>query len=130
MKNKPLPSPPPVQPATQAQVDAFLKGLQRFRAKGIHPDAPLDEVDVKKYDEAGVKAYLDKMTVGAQQGIARRIMMDILKSPTSERAGTRKPTKTKTKTKKKTKASPKTKSKRASKKKRSPAKKKKTSRRR
>ena len=54
MKNKPLPSPQPVPPATRAQVDAFLKGLQRFRAKG---DQPLDEAGVRKYDEAAVKAY-------------------------------------------------------------------------
>ena len=35
MKNRPLPSPHPVPPATRAEVDKFLKGLQRFRAKGI-----------------------------------------------------------------------------------------------
>jgi hypothetical protein len=112
MKNKPLPSPTPVPPATRAEVDRFLKGLQEFRAKGIHEDAPLDEAEVKKYDEAGVKAYLDKMTVGSQQGIARRIMMDILKSPTKDfpgrgREGKKGPPKKK--------ASPKAKSKRASK---------------
>jgi hypothetical protein len=56
MKNKPLSSPEPVSPATRAEVDAFLEGLQEFRAKG---DQPLDEAEVKKYDEAGVKAYLE-----------------------------------------------------------------------
>ena len=128
MKNKPLSSPEPVPPATRAEVDAFLKGLQEFRAKG---DQPLDEVEVKKYDEAGVKAYLDKMTVGSQQGVARRIMMDILKSPTKDLRGgkggsTRKPSKKKPKKKISSKAG----SKRASKKKRAPVKKKKANRRR
>jgi hypothetical protein len=129
MKNKPLPSPQPVPPATRAQVDAFLKGLQRFRAKGIDKDAPLDEAEVKKYDEAGVKAFLDNMTVGSQQAIARRIMMDIMKSPTKDF-----PDKSKRKPTKKKKTSPKVKSKRAPKKskapKRSAVKKKKASRRR
>src|SRR6266699_3063832 len=114
MKNKPLPSPPPVPPAARAQVDKFLKGLQEFRAKG---DQPLDEAEVK--------AYLDKMTVGLQQGIARRIMMDILKSHASKRRKEPEPKRKPTK-KKPTKA----KSKRASKKKRSPVKKKKAGRRR
>jgi hypothetical protein len=81
MKNRPLTSPLPVPPASQAQVDEFLKGLQQFRAKG---DQPFVESEVKKYDEAGVKAYFDKMTVGSQQAIARRIMMDILKSSPSK----------------------------------------------
>src|ERR1700730_8292832 len=116
MKNKPLPSPPPVPPATRAQVDKFLKGLQEFRAKG---DQPLDEAEVKKYDEAGVKAYLDKMTVGLQQGIARRIMMDILKSPPSKRRKEPEPKRRPTK-KKPTKAT----AQRPPKKKRSPGKKK------
>jgi hypothetical protein len=128
MKNKPLPSPQPAPPATRAQVDAFLKGLQRFRAKG---DQPLDEAGVKRYDEAGVKTYLDKMSVVSQQGIARRIMMDILKSPTRDLPGgksesPRRPPKKRPKKK----ASSKAGSKRASKKKRAPVKKKKASRRR
>jgi hypothetical protein len=129
MKNKPLPSPQPVPPATRAEVDKFLKGLQGFRAKGIDKDTPLDEAEVKKYDEAGVKAFLDNMTVGSQQAIARRIMMDILKSPAKDF-----PDKSKRKPTKKKKASPKVKSKRAPKKsqapKRSAVKKKKASRRR
>jgi hypothetical protein len=129
MRNRPLPSPQAVPPATRAEVDKFLKGLQEFRAKGIDKDAPLDEAEVKKYDEAGVKALLDNMTVGSQQAIARRIMMDILKSPTKDVPGRskRKPTKKK-------KTSQKVKSKRVLKRskapKRSPAKKKKASRRR
>lgn len=128
MKNKPLPSPAPVSPATRAQVDAFLKGLQEFRAKG---EQPLDEAEVKKYDKAGVKAYLDKMSFGSQQGIARRIMMDILKSPTKDppggkSEGTRKPPKKKPKKK----TSSKTRSRPGSKKKRTRLKKKTANRRR
>ena len=116
MKNKPLTSPPLVPPASRAEVDRFIKGLQEFRAKGEHP---LDEDEVKKYDEAGVKAYLGKMTVESQEAIARRILMDIMKAPPSkgeELERKRKPTKKK-------KTAPKAKSKRAPKKKRSAAKK-------
>lgn len=80
MKNRPLSSPLPVPPATRAEVTKFLKELQQFRAKGHHP---FTESEVKKFDEAGVKAYLDKMTAGSQQAISRRIMMDILKSSRS-----------------------------------------------
>jgi hypothetical protein len=122
MKNKPVPSPPPVPPASRAQANKFLKGLQEFRAKG---EPPLDEAEVKKYEKAGVKSYLDKMTVGSQQGIARRIMMDILKSSAfkgrKEAEPKRKPAKKKTS---------KAKSKPASPKKRSAVKKKKAGRRR
>jgi hypothetical protein len=131
MKNKPLPSPAPVGPASRAEVERFLKGLQEFRGKGID-QADIDEADVKNYDEAGVKAYLDKMSVGSQQGIARRIMMDIMKAPTKPPEPKRKPTRkkpTKKKPTKKKKTSPKAKSTRTSKK-RSPAKKKKAGRRR
>lgn len=118
MKNRPLPSPPPVPPATRAEVDSFLKGLQQFRAKGRQP---FDEAEIRKYDEAGVKAYLDKMTVGSQQGIARRIMMDIMKSS---------PGKPERKGKPAGKKAAKAKSTRTSKKKRPAVKKKKTGRRR
>jgi hypothetical protein len=119
MRNRPLSSPPPVPPATRSEVDQFLKGLQEFRAK-----------DGKAVDEAGIKQYLDKMTVGSQQAIARRIMMDILKAPLSKRDGAKR----KRKPSKKKKTSPKAESKRASKKsrakarKRSPGKRKKASR--
>jgi hypothetical protein len=121
MRNRPLLSPPPVPPATRAKVDKFVKGLQEFRAK-----------DGKAIDEAGIKQFLDKMTVGEQQAIGRRIMMDILKSPPSERRDEpeRKRRQPKRKPTRKTKTSPKPESKRASKKKRSPVKKKKASRRR
>ena len=131
MKNRPLPSPQPVPPATRAEVDKFLRGLQAFRAKDIDidEDTPFDEAEVKKYDEAGVKAFLDNMTVGSQQAIARRIMKDIMKSPTKDF-----PNKSKRKPTKKKKTSPKVKSKRAPKKskapKRSAVKRKKASRRR
>jgi hypothetical protein len=114
MRNRPLSSPPPVPPATRAEVTKFLKGLQRFRAKGLQP---FEESSIKKFDEAGVKAYLDKMTVGEQQAISRRIMMDILKSSPSAGAETparkRKPAAkkpAKAKAKAKPKASPKKKS--------------------
>lgn len=129
MRNRPLPSPQPVLPATRAEVETFLKGLQGFRAKGIDKDLPLDEAEVKKYDQAGVKTFLDSMTVGSQQAIARRIMMDIMKSPIKAA-----PDKPRRKPTKKKKTSPKVKSKRAPKKskvQKSPAvKKKKASRRR
>lgn len=123
MKNRPLPSPPPTPPATRAEVHKFLRGLQEFRAK-----------DGKSIDEAGIKQFLGKMTVGSQQAIGRRIMMDIMKSPPSERRDEperkRRRPKRKPAKKKKTKTSPKPESRRASKKKRSPVKKKKTGRRR
>jgi hypothetical protein len=123
MKNRPVPSPSPVPPASRAQANKFLKGLQEFRAKG---EPPLDEAEAKNYDRAGVKTYLDKMTVRSQQGIARRIMMDILKSSAFEG---RKEAEPKRKTAKKKKAS-KAKSRAASQKKRSAVKKKKAGRRR
>jgi hypothetical protein len=118
MKNRPLSSPEPVPPATRAEVETFIKGLQQFRAKGDHP---FDEADIRKYDQAGLKKFLDDMTVGSQQGIARRIIMDILKSPTKDV-----PDKSKPKPEKKKKTSTKAKPKQASKKaaKRPPAKKK------
>jgi hypothetical protein len=110
MRNKPLPSPPPVPPATRAAVNKFLRGLQEFRAK-----------DDKAIDEAGVKQFLDKMTVGSQQAIARRIMMDILKSPSSRPRGRpeRKRKRPKRKPTTKTRTSPRSDSRRATKKKRS-----------
>lgn len=120
MKNRPLTSPPPVPPATRAEVARFLKGLQQFRSKGKRP---FDEAEVRKFDEAGVKAYLDKMTVGSQQAISRRIMMDILKS--SPATGSEKPGRKKKPAAKKAKAKPT----RAPKKKRSAVKKTKAARR-
>ena len=37
MEYKRLLSPPPVKPATQERVSEFLRGLQKFRAKGDEP---------------------------------------------------------------------------------------------
>jgi hypothetical protein len=121
MRNRPLPSPPPVPPATRSEVDKFLKGLQEFRAK-----------DGKAIDEAGIKNYLNKMIVGSQQAIGQRIMMDILKSSPSNRRDEpeRKRKRPKRKPTEKTKTSPNSESRRASKRKRLPVKKKKASRRR
>ena len=73
MEYKRLQSPAPVKPATREQVSEFLRGLQKFRAKG---DKPIDE--------AAVKDYLNKQSVGSLQSISRRIMTDILKSPTAD----------------------------------------------
>jgi hypothetical protein len=96
MKNNPLRSPPLVLPATPDQVEKFLKGLQQFRSrgfsllsKGIRPE---DEIEIKKYDQAAVKKYLDEMTTGMQQSIAQRIIMDILKSPMPDAGDQRKRT--------------------------------------
>ena len=105
MRNRPLSSPPPVPPATRAKVAKFLKGLQQFRAKGLEL---FDESSIRKYDETEVKAYLDKMTVGEQQAISRRIQMDILKSSPLKGGETRS-RKQKSATRKASKASPKVK---------------------
>jgi hypothetical protein len=96
MKNNPLRSPPLVPPASRDQVEKFLKGLQQFRSKGVSLLSkgirPEDEIEVKKYDQAAVKKYLDEMTAGMQQSIAQRIIMDILKSPMPDAGGQRKRT--------------------------------------
>jgi hypothetical protein len=73
MEFKRLPSPPPVTPATREQVFEFLRGLQEFRRKGQKP-----------LDEQAIKDYLNRQPLGSLQGVARRIMMDILKSPTAD----------------------------------------------
>jgi hypothetical protein len=75
MEFKRLPSPPPVKPATREEVFDFLRGLQKFRRKGDQP-----------FDEEAIKEYLNRHPLGSLQGIARRIMMDILKSPTADPA--------------------------------------------
>ena len=94
MKNNPLQSPPLVAPASREQVESFLKGLQQFRSRAFRPRSreirPEDEIEIKKYDEAAVKKYLDEMTAGMQQGIAERIIMDILKSPMPDAGDRRK----------------------------------------
>jgi uncharacterized protein YciW len=96
MKNNVLRSPPLVPPASRDQVEKFLKGLQQFRSRGFSPRSkrirPADEIEVKKYDQAAVKKYLDEMTAGMQQSIAQRIIMDILKSPMPDAGDQRKRT--------------------------------------
>lgn len=95
MKNNPLRSPPLVPPASRDQVRKFLKGLQQFRARGFDPRSktvrPEDEIETKSYDQAAVKKYIDEMTAGMQQSIARRIITDILKSPMPDAGDLRKP---------------------------------------
>jgi len=106
MKNKPLPSPPPVKPATREEVFGFLRGLQRS-----------GRTDDKSIDQAAVRDFINKMPLGSLQGVARRIMMDIMKSPTKDLPSddrSQPERKRKPATKKKT--SPKVKSKRAPKK--------------
>jgi hypothetical protein len=73
MPFKQLQSPPPVKPATRGEVFEFLRGLQEFRRKGDEP-----------FNEQAIADYLAQQPLGLQQSIARRIMMDILKSPTAD----------------------------------------------
>jgi hypothetical protein len=73
MEFKQLPSPSPVKPATREKVFEFLRGLQEFRRKG---DKPIDEKEIRD--------YLNRQSLGSLQSISRRIMMDILKSPTAD----------------------------------------------
>ena len=107
MKNNPLLTPELGPPATRDQVEKFLKGLQQFRSRGFSPlsnrISPDDEIELKKYDQAAVKKFLDEMTVGMQESIAQRIIMDILKPPMSDTGDQRKRT---TKKKKVSKARP------------------------
>lgn len=106
MKNNPLSTPELGPPATRDQVEKFLKGLQQFRSRGFSPlskrISPEDEIELKKYDQAAVKKFLDEMTVGMQESIAQRIIMDILKPPMSDTGDQRK----RTTKKKKVKAKP------------------------
>lgn len=73
MKNRRLLSALPIEPVTRSEAVKFLKKLQEFRAR-----------DGKPIDEAGIREFLDKMSVASRQAIARRILMDILKSPTND----------------------------------------------
>jgi hypothetical protein len=73
MEFRQLPSPPPTTPATQEEVLEFLRGLQKFRRR-----------DDKPFDQEAIKEYLNRHSLGSLQGVARRIMMDILKSPTAD----------------------------------------------
>jgi hypothetical protein len=132
MKNNPLSTPELGPPATRDQVEKFLKGLQQFRSRRFSPlskrISPEDEIELKKYDQAAVKKFFDEMTVGMQESIAQRIIMDILKPPMSDTADQRKRT---TKKKKVSKAKPTrgSKSKRAPSKARPASKKRKANRR-
>ena len=94
MKNKPLSTPELGPPATRDQVEKFLKGLQQFRSRSFSPlskrISPEDEIDLKKYDQAGLKKFLNEKTVGMQESIAQRIIMDILKPPMSDTGDQRK----------------------------------------
>jgi hypothetical protein len=73
MKFKQLSSPPLVKPATQEETFEFLRGLQEFRRRGQKP-----------IDEKAIRDYLHRQSLGSLQSISRRIMMDILKSPTAD----------------------------------------------
>jgi hypothetical protein len=101
MKNNTLSTPELGPPATRDQVERFLKGLQQFRSKGFSPlskrVSPEDEIELKNYDQAAVKKFLDEMTVGMQESIAQRIIMDILKPPMSVTGDQRKRTRKKKK---------------------------------
>ena len=70
MPFKPLPSPPPVKPATSEEARAFSRGLNVSR--NLTP-APTDQ--------HAVNDFISSRSLGSLQSIARRIMMDILKSP-------------------------------------------------
>jgi hypothetical protein len=95
MKNNPLSTPELGPPATREEVEKFLKGLQQFRSRGFSPLSrkvrPDDEIELKRYDQAAVKKFLSEMTVGEQESIAQRIIMDILKPPMPDVGGRRKP---------------------------------------
>jgi hypothetical protein len=73
MEFKQLPSPPPVKPATRDEVSKFVRGLQKFRSRGEKP-----------MNEKALNDFLARQPLGSLQGIARRIMMDILKAPTAD----------------------------------------------
>ena len=73
MPFKQLQSPPPIKPATREEVFEFLRGLQKFRRKGEEP-----------INEKAIADYLAQQPLGTLQSIARRIMTDILKSPTAD----------------------------------------------
>lgn len=96
MKNNPLSTPELGPPATRDQVEKFLKGLQQFRSRGFSPlsrrISPEDEIELKKYDQAAVKKFLGEMTVGTQESIAQRVIMDVLKPPMSDAGDQRKRT--------------------------------------
>jgi hypothetical protein len=91
MKNNPLSSPELGPPASREEVEKFLRGLQQFRSRGFSPLSrrirPDDEIELKKYDQAAVKKFLSELTVGMQESIAQRLIMDILKPPMPDTGG-------------------------------------------
>lgn len=87
MKYKKLLSPPPVEAATQDEALNFVRGLQ-----------PLRPEDDKPVDEAAVREYVNKFSLGSLQGIARRIMMDIMKGRIDDEDAAAEPGPTKGKT--------------------------------
>jgi hypothetical protein len=75
MKYKKVLSPPPVEAATRDEALNFVRGLQPLRPKDDEP-----------IDEAAVKEYVNKFSLGSLQGIARRIMMDVMKGRIDDEA--------------------------------------------
>lgn len=69
MKREPPRPAPLVEPATSADALAFVRELQKRGAKRTPQDA------------ARVADFLNSMPLGQLKGIARRIMMDIMKGP-------------------------------------------------
>jgi hypothetical protein len=70
---RPLPTPPPVEPAMRAEAREFVRGLQRHRRQGVQP-----------VDEEAIRNFVNRQSLGSLQSISARIMMDLLKAPTSE----------------------------------------------
>ena len=83
MAVKRLSPPRPVKPATREQVIEFLQGLHKFRREEGF------------IDEAGLNDYIESQSSGSLKSLARRIMMDLLKSPVAvtapEKPGRRPP---------------------------------------
>lgn len=73
MKNKPVKLSPPVAPATQAELDEFLRDIKKFR-------------DEHGTDEDGLENYLKDRTVGTLESMARRLLMNTLGSPATDEA--------------------------------------------
>lgn len=67
MKNKSVKLSPPVAPATQAELDQFLRDIKKFR-------------DEHGADEDGLDNYLKDRTVGTLESMARRFLMNTMGS--------------------------------------------------
>jgi hypothetical protein len=72
MKNKPSRLAPLVEPATTKEALDFVHGLQRVRKKSR-----------AAVEEAQIEAYINQFSLGTLKSIARRIMIDIMKAPSS-----------------------------------------------